>query len=144
MEYWARLLQRQFGLSWVEADFLGAGATCDSLRAIAAHFGESVRERAEAIIAAQAPAARAVEEGSRARLEGRLYFSFAPLQPRDVRAFKALGVRVGSSLQGWPDREGHWRMPRVRRRAQELTWAEVRALLDEAQPDVVDGLGDWC
>jgi hypothetical protein len=35
-------------------------------------------------------------------------------------------------------------MPRVRRRAQELTWAEVRALLDEAQPDVVDGLGDWC
>ena len=141
MEYWARLLERQFGLSWVEADFLGPRATCETLRAIAARFEEPVRDCAEALIAAQAPAAHAVVQDCRARVAGRLYFSFAPLQPRDVTAFAEAGLRVGSALQGWPDRAGRWHVLEARRWAQDTTPAEVRAMLKEVEPDAVDGLG---
>ncbi|NTV11138.1 MAG: oxidoreductase, partial [Zoogloea sp.] len=141
MEYWARHLQRRFGLPWVEADFLGLAATCDSLRAIAAQFDEDIRQRAEALIAAHAPAAQAVVDAARQRIAGRLLLSFAPLHPRDIRAYAEFGLRAGSTLQGWPDRDGRWRMPPHAGRYHELPPGEVAALLELARPDLVDGLG---
>lgn len=141
MEYWARQLQQQFGLPWVEADFLGPSATCESLRAIAIHFDTEVRQRTEDIIAAHAPSAQALVARVRRRLAGRLYFSFAPLLPREVRVYNEFGIRVGSALQGWQDREGRWRIPNTLRRHQEMTHAQMEALLRQAAPDLVGGLG---
>ena len=41
MDYWARLLQRELGLPWVAADFLGPEATSASLRGIADQLGRA-------------------------------------------------------------------------------------------------------
>jgi nitrogenase molybdenum-iron protein alpha chain len=141
MDYWAKRLQQQYGLPWVEADFLGAGATRESLRAIAAHFDAEVGRRAEAIIAAHAPAAEALVAETAARVAGRLYFSFLPLLPREIRVYNEFGIRAGSALQGWPDQEGRWQVPEPPRRHQEMTHAQMEALLRRVQPDLVDGLG---
>jgi len=141
MEYWARRLHQQFGQPWVEVDFLGPTATSGSLRAIAAHFDPEVGERVEQLIARQAPAAEALIESSRERLTGKLYFSFAPLLPRDLRVYADFGIRVGSAQQGWPDSHGRWQMPESILRHQEMTAAQFDALLQRAKPDVVAGLG---
>lgn len=141
MEYWARRLHQQFGQPWVEVDFLGPGATCDSLRTIAAHFDPEIGERVEQLIAEHAPASASLLASGRARLAGKLYFSFAPLLPRDLRTYADFGIRAGSALQGWPDEEGRWQMPDHPLRHQEMHPAQVEALLLRARPDVVDGLG---
>lgn len=141
MEYWAQRLHQQFGQPWVEVDFLGPTAIRDSLRAIAAHCDTEVGERVEQLIASQAPTAEALIEKCRGRLAGRLYFSFAPLLPRDLRVYADCGIRVGSALQGWPDRDGRWQLPENILRYPEMTAAQVDELLQRAAPDVVDGLG---
>lgn len=141
MEYWARQLQRQFGTPWIGADLLGPSATAASLRAIAARFDAAVRCRTEAVIARAIGRAEALVARARARLAGRLYFSFAPLDPSAQRAFTDFGIRIGSALQGWPGRDGNWVMPARPGRYHELTPAQVEALLDRVRPDLVDGLG---
>ena len=141
MEYWAKRLQQVFGMPWVDVDFLGPTATRDSLRAIAAHFDAEVGQRVEALITAQAPEAETLVNAARKRLEGRLYFSFGALHPREMRVYNDFGIRVGSALQGWPDKNGHWQMPATLRRYQEMTPNQVEALLQQVQPDWVDGLG---
>lgn len=141
MEYWAKRLQQQFAQPWVEVDFLGPGATVHSLRAIAAHFDAACQFRAEQLIAAHAASNDALRASLREQLAGRLYFSFSPLQLEETRVFTDFGLRVGSALQGWPERDGRWRLPARPRRYQEMTPAEVSELLAEAQPDLVDGLG---
>jgi len=141
MEYWAQRLHQQFGQPWVEVDFLGPTATRDSLRAIAAHCDAEVGERVEQLIASQAPAAEALIESCRERLAGKLYFSFAPLLLRDLRVYADCGIRVGSALQGWPDRDGRWQMPDSVLRYLEMNAAQFETLLQRAAPDVVGGLG---
>jgi nitrogenase molybdenum-iron protein alpha chain len=138
MEYWVRKLEQQFGLPSIEVSFLGPTATRESLRAIAACFDNEVACKAERMIADHSSDVKASLTASRRRLDGKLYFSFAPLHPRDVRVF---GIRVGSALQGWPDREGRWHIPETPRRYQEMTPVEVDGLLRKVQPDLIDGLG---
>ena len=141
MEYWAKRVQQVFGLPWVEVDFLGAAATRDSLREIAAHFDPEVSQRVEALISAQAQEAEMQMANARTRLEGRLFFSFGALHPRELRVYSDFGIRAGSALQGWPDKKGHWQMPDLIRRYQEMTPDQVEELLQRVQPDLVDGLG---
>jgi nitrogenase molybdenum-iron protein alpha/beta subunit len=141
MEYWARKLEHQFGLPSIEVSFLGPTATRESLRAIAACFDDEIGDKVERMIADQSSRVEALLAASRHRLAGKLYFSFAPLHPRDVRIYADFGIRVGSALQGWPDREGRWHSPERPRRYQEMTPCEVDELLREVRPDVIDGLG---
>ncbi|ACO80126.1 oxidoreductase/nitrogenase, component 1 [Azotobacter vinelandii CA] len=141
MEYWVKLLCRRTGQPWLEADFLGPGASAASLRAIAAHFDDGVRAAAEALIASQAGEARARLDACRERLAGRLYLSLAPVRPRDAQAFAEAGIRVGSALQGWPEADGRWRLPERPLRYQEMSPEQVDALLARARPDLLDGLG---
>ncbi|MBB3103138.1 nitrogenase component 1 [Azomonas macrocytogenes] len=140
MEYWSKRLQQQSGQSWIEADFRGPNATAASLRAIAARFDERIAQRTEALIESQAPSAIARLATCRDSLAGRLYFSFAPLQPRDIRVFTEAGIRVGSALQGWVDVDGRWRLPERHLRYQDMAPEQVTALLKQAQPDLLDGL----
>lgn len=141
MDYWARQLQRQFGLPWVAADFLGPSATRDSLRTIAAALDDEVHQRAEAVIAQEEASAQALIAACRQRLAGKLYFSFAPLQAANLRVYQDFGIRAGSGLQGWPAKDGSWHHPALPRRYQEMTPTEAEALLHQAQPDLVDGPG---
>lgn len=146
MEYWAKRLQQQFGVPWIEADFLGAGATVASLRAIAAHFmasdgNSSVGRRVEALIARMLPQAQVSMASSRDRVAGRLYLSFAPLQPAELQAYTDFGIRAGSVQQGWPNRQGIWQPPATDRRYQEMAPQQIDAVLQEAQPDLLGGLG---
>lgn len=147
MKYWVRRLHREFGTPWIDADFLGPSATADSLRAIAAHFDDQVRDRAEALIERESSRADAIVQSARARLAGKLYFSFAPLDPAELRAIADFGIRIGSALQGWPDRDGNWLMQERPARYHELTPDQAEALIDRVQPDLLDGINmdqpDW-
>lgn len=141
MEYWARKLEQQFGLPSIEVSFLGPTATRESLRTIAACFDDEIGDKVERMIADQSFRVEALLAASRRRLEGKLYFSFVPLHPRDVRAYADFGIRVGSALQGWPDLERRWHTRETPRRYQEMTPCEVNEFLREVRPDVIDGLG---
>jgi len=142
MEHWAARLQKQYGTPWVDADFLGPRASCESLRTIAAHFDSALRQRAEEVIAAQAPAADALVAAARARIAGKLYFSFGPLNAREIRTYAEYGIRVGSALQGWQDEQGRWQLAEVHRHYQEMTPQQAEDLLQRVKPDLVGGLGD--
>ena len=128
-------------MPWVDVDFLGPTATRDSLRAIAAHFDAEVGQRVEALISAQAQQTEMLLAAARTRLAGRLYFSFGALHPREMRVYNDFGIRAGSILQGWPDKNGHWQMPATIRRYQEMSPNQVEELLQRVQPDLVEGLG---
>lgn len=140
MEYWGRLLQRQFGVDWINVSFLGPSATDTSLRAIAARFDHTIRDRAEALIAEHSPPAHAAVAAARPLLAGRLYLSFAPLLPHTLTVYREFGIRAGSSMQGWPLADGSWHAGDSRSHG-ERSPAEVEHLLAIAQPDLVDGLG---
>ena len=141
MDEWGERFAREYGVPWVAADFLGPDATTRSLRAIAQHCSASTRARIAAEIAREAPAAQAVVDIYRARLSGRLYFSFAPLMREQADLYAAFGMRAGSSLQGWPDTKGRWCYAPQARRYPEMTPAEIAAVLALARPDFVDGVG---
>lgn len=97
--------------------------------------------RCEAVIAERLPAAAAVVAAARPLLAGRLYLSFAPLQPAEAALYRQFGLRAGSVLQGWPDPAGVWQASPLPRRYPELSPDEIGQLLAAAQPDLLDGLG---
>lgn len=141
MDDWGERFAHEFGVPWVAADFLGPGATTRSLHAIARLCSPATRANIEAEIRREAPIAQAVVETHRARLAGRLYFSFAPLTREQAELYACFGMRAGSTLQGWPGTEGGWcRLPQPSRYP-EMTPSEVDAALAAARPDIVDGIG---
>jgi nitrogenase molybdenum-iron protein alpha chain len=141
MDDWAKRLELEYGIPWIDADFLGLTATCDTLREIARHFDGVVADKVEDLIAAETPKAQTVIAAFRPHLAGKLYFSFGAVQKDNTRGYTDFGIRVGSSLQGWQGEDGTWRMPPRTARYQELSLAELDELLALVKPDLVDGWG---
>jgi nitrogenase molybdenum-iron protein alpha chain len=96
MNYIARYMEEKYGIPWFEYNFFGPSKIAESLRAIAAHFDDRIKERAERVILKHQSFADAVVNKYRPRLEGKRVMLFVGgLRPRHtIGAYEDLGMKV--------------------------------------------------
>ncbi len=96
MNYISRHMEEKFGIPWLEYNFFGPTKIAESLRKIASHFDDKIKEGAERVIEKYTPAMNAVIEKYRPRLEGkRVMLYVGGLRPRHVvGAYEDLGMEV--------------------------------------------------
>ncbi|MBF0538983.1 MAG: nitrogenase molybdenum-iron protein alpha chain [Nitrospirae bacterium] len=96
MNYICRHMEDSYSIPWVEYNFFGPTKTYQSIRKIASYFDDSVKEKAEQMIATHKPMMDKVIEHYRARLEGKTVMLYVGgLRPRHViGAYEDLGMEV--------------------------------------------------
>lgn len=96
MNYISRHMEEKYGIPWVEYNFFGPTKIEESLREIASHFDDKIKEGAERVIAKYRGQTEAVIEKYRSRLEGkRVMLYVGGLRPRHViGAYEDLGMEV--------------------------------------------------
>ena len=77
INYVADMMEQKYGIPWMKINFLGAGATSNSLRKIARYYGDQkLIDRVEEVIAEEMPAVEKAQAEIRPRLEGKLAMMF--------------------------------------------------------------------
>ncbi len=96
MNYICRHMEEKYGIPWVEYNFFGPTKIEESLRKIAGHFDDTIKEGAERVIAKYKPLMDAVIAKYRPRLEGKKVMLYVGgLRPRHViGAYEDLGMEV--------------------------------------------------
>jgi len=96
MNYIARHMEEKYGIPWLEYNFFGPSKIAASLREIASHFDDTIKEGAERVIAKYKPAMDAIIDKFRPRLEGKKVMLYVGgLRPRHtVGAYEDLGMEV--------------------------------------------------
>ncbi len=96
MNYISRHMEEKYGIPWLEYNFYGPTKIAESLRAIAAHFDDTIKEGAERVIAKYQPMMDAVIAKYRPRLQGKKVMLYVGgLRPRHViGAYEDLGMEV--------------------------------------------------
>jgi len=96
MNYISRHMEEKYGIPWVEYNFFGPTKIEESLRKVASHFDDKIKEGAERVILKYRPMVDRVIEKYRPRLEGRTVMLFVGgLRPRHViGAYEDLGMKV--------------------------------------------------
>ncbi|MEF8707336.1 MAG: nitrogenase component 1, partial [Candidatus Accumulibacter sp. UW27] len=96
MNYISRHMEEKYGIPWLEYNFFGPTKIAESLRAIAAHFDDRIKEGAERVIARYQPMMEAVIAKYKPRLQGKTVMLYVGgLRPRHViGAYEDLGMEV--------------------------------------------------
>ena len=96
MNYISRHMEEKYGIPWVEYNFFGPTKIAESLRKIASHFDDKIKEGAERVIERYKAEYEAVIAKYRPRLEGkRVMLYVGGLRPRHViGAYEDLGMEV--------------------------------------------------
>jgi nitrogenase molybdenum-iron protein alpha chain len=96
MNYISRHMEEKYGIPWLEYNFFGPTKIAESLRTIAEHFDDTIKEGAERVIAKYQPQADAVIAKYRPLLENKtVMMMVGGLRPRHVvPAFYDLGMKV--------------------------------------------------
>jgi nitrogenase molybdenum-iron protein alpha chain len=96
MNYICRHMEESYGIPWVEYNFFGPTKIYQSIRKIASYFDDSIKEKAERLIARYKPIMDRVIEEYRPRLEGKTVMLYVGgLRPRHiVGAYEDLGMEV--------------------------------------------------
>jgi nitrogenase molybdenum-iron protein alpha chain len=96
MNYISRHMEEKYGIPWMEYNFFGPSKIAESLRKIAAHFDDKIKEGAERVIAKYQAEVDAVIAKYRPRLEGKKVMLFiGGLRPRHtIGAYEDLGMDV--------------------------------------------------
>jgi len=96
MNYMAKTMEKEYGIPWMEYNFFGPSKTIESLRAIAAHFDETIQANAERVIAAYKAEMDEVIEKYRPRLEGKkVMLIIGGLRARHtIGAYEDLGMEI--------------------------------------------------
>ncbi len=77
INYVADMMEQKYGIPWMKINFLGAGATSNSLRKIARYYGDQkLIDRVEEVIAEEMPAVEKAQAEIKPRLEGKLAMMF--------------------------------------------------------------------
>ncbi len=99
MNYICRHMEEKYGIPWTEFNFFGPTKIYESIRKIASHFDDNIKEKAEALIEKYKPAMDAVVQEFRPRLEGKKVMLYVGgLRPRHtVGAYEDLGMEVVAS-----------------------------------------------
>lgn len=96
MNYIAKTMEEKYDIPWMEYNFFGPTKTVESLRAIAAHFDETIQENAEKVIANYQSEMEELINKYRPRLEGKkVMLLIGGLRPRHtIGAYEDLGMEV--------------------------------------------------
>jgi nitrogenase molybdenum-iron protein alpha chain len=96
MNYIARHMEEKYSIPWIEYNFFGPTKVAESLRAIAAHFDDKIKEGAERVIAKYQAMMDEVIAKYKPRLQGkRVMLYVGGLRPRHViGAYEDLGMEV--------------------------------------------------
>jgi nitrogenase molybdenum-iron protein alpha chain len=96
MNYISRHMEEKYGIPWIEYNFFGPTKIVESLRSIASHFDDKIKEGAERVIAKYTALTDAVVAKYRPRLEGKKVMLFVGgLRPRHViGAYEDLGMEI--------------------------------------------------
>jgi len=96
MNYIARHMEEKYSIPWMEYNFFGPTKVAESLRAIAAHFDDTIKEGAERVIAKYQAMMDEIIAKYKPRLQGkRVMLYVGGLRPRHViGAYEDLGMEV--------------------------------------------------
>jgi nitrogenase molybdenum-iron protein alpha chain len=96
MNYIARHVEEKYGVPWFEYNLFGPTKIAESLRGIAAFFDDSIKEKAEQVIAKYTALSQAVVDKYKPRLAGKKVMLYVGgLRPRHViGAYEDLGMEV--------------------------------------------------
>ncbi|QWT47215.1 nitrogenase molybdenum-iron protein alpha chain [Azospira inquinata] len=96
MNYISRHMEEKYGIPWVEYNFFGPTKIAASLREIASHFDDKIKENAEKLIAQYQPLVDGVIAKYKPRLDGKKVMLYVGgLRPRHVvGAYEDLGMEV--------------------------------------------------
>ena len=143
MNYICRHMEEQYGVPWIEFNFFGPTKTYESIRKIAAHFDDSIKEKAEAVIAKYKPQMDAVIAKYRPRLEGKSVMLYVGgLRPRHtIGAYEDLGMTVVSSGYEFGHNDDYKRTaPELKEGAlimDDATEYELEEFTNRLRPDLV-------
>ena len=96
MNYISRHMEEKYGIPWVEYNFFGPSKIEASIREIASHFDDTIKENAEKVIAKYKPLMQAVIDKYKPRLQGKKVMLYVGgLRPRHtIGAYEDLGMEV--------------------------------------------------
>ncbi|MNO27972.1 Nitrogenase molybdenum-iron protein alpha chain [compost metagenome] len=96
MNYMCEVMEKEYGIPSLEYNFFGPTKTVESLRAIAAHFDETIQENCEKVIAKYKEEMDAVIAKYRPRLEGKkVMLLIGGLRARHtIGAYEDLGMEI--------------------------------------------------
>jgi nitrogenase molybdenum-iron protein alpha chain len=96
MNYICRHMEEKYGMPWAEYNFFGPSQIAASLRKIAGHFDDRIKEGAERVIAKYQPLVDSILAKYKPRLEGKKVMLYVGgLRPRHVvNAYDDLGMDV--------------------------------------------------
>jgi nitrogenase molybdenum-iron protein alpha chain len=96
MNYICRTMEEKFGIPWAEYNFFGPTKIIESMRAIASHFDDHIKEQTERAIASYQPMFDAVRERFGKRLAGKtVMLLIGGLRPRHtIGAYEDLGMEI--------------------------------------------------
>ncbi len=96
MNYISRHMEEKYGIPWMEYNFFGPTKIVESLREIAGHFDDKIKEGAERVIAKYLPMMEEIIAKYKPRLQGKKVMLYVGgLRPRHIiGAYEDLGMEV--------------------------------------------------
>jgi nitrogenase molybdenum-iron protein alpha chain len=136
-------IEKEFGVPLLDVVIHSPDTIDAALRAVAANFDAHIQEQAEKVIAANRPKVDAALAEYLPRLKNKLYLALGFLAFHVPEPFHALGMRVGTTFQGWPDQDGTWHSLPEPYLYRTLTDEEVSTALAQAKPDLISGMAEY-
>jgi len=143
MNYISRHMEEKYGTPWVEYNFFGPSKIEASLREIASHFDDTIKEGAERVIAKYKPLMQAVIDRYKPRLEGKKVMLYVGgLRPRHViGAYEDLGMEVVGTGYEFAHNDDYQRTTEYIKDStlvyDDVTGYEFEHFVDKIKPDLV-------
>ncbi|HMV37805.1 nitrogenase molybdenum-iron protein alpha chain [Plasticicumulans sp.] len=143
MNYISRHMEEKYNIPWLEYNFFGPTKIEESLRAIAAHFDDTIKANAERVIAKYKALTDAVIAKYRPRLEGKKVMLFVGgLRPRHViGAYEDLGMEVVGTGYEFAHNDDYQRTTHYVKDGtliyDDVTGFEFEKFVEKVQPDLV-------
>jgi nitrogenase molybdenum-iron protein alpha chain len=143
MNYMARVMEEKYKIPWLELNFFGPTKIKASLRKLAEHFDDNIKEKVEAAIAKYDPEMQQVIAEYRPRLEGKKVMLYVGgLRPRHtVSAYEDLGMQVVGSGYEFAHNDDYERtapeMPEATVIYDDVSEYELEQFVHTLKPDLV-------
>ncbi len=143
MNYMCKVMEEKYGIPWIEYNFFGPTKIAESIRAIADRFDDSIKEKAEAVIAKHTAEMEAVVAEYKPRLDGKTAMLFVGgLRPRHtVGAYEDLGIQITGTGYEFAHQDDYDRTaPELAKGAliyDDVSEFELDKFVEEFKPDLV-------
>ena len=143
MNYIVRHMEEKHGTPWLEYNFFGPSQIAASLREIASHFDDTIKENAEKVIAKYQPLVDAVLARFKPRLDGKTVMLYVGgLRPRHVMtAYEDLGMKIVGTGYEFAHRDDYQRTAGYVKDGtliyDDVTGYELEKFIERIRPDLV-------